>query len=304
MPGKHWVHDLDPVLVHIWGDIGIRWYGLAYLAGLAAGWWMLRRWSRQGRIPLAQDEIIDFVYACGIGMIVGGRLGYCLLYASDAVLANPLVIFKIWDGGMASHGGIIGLAAGLIWWGRRHRRDILVLGDAAGLLGTLGIGFGRLANFVNGELWGRRTDVPWAVLFPDSIRSPSPFKPWTTEWYHWVQAFAVPRHPSQLYASLLEGFLIFAILLPIHLRHRKPGLTLGLFFALYGVGRFVGEFFREPDAGQPGAPGIAPILGFMSKGQFFTLPFLACGIALAVWAWRQPAKPDAYLMPTLKPTQP
>lgn len=296
-PNGYWVHDLDPVLLHIWGSLAIRWYGIAYLAGLACGWFLLRRWAGQRRLPLRPDEITDFVYACGIGMIVGGRLGYCLLYAFDELVRNPLFLIRIDQGGMASHGGIIGLGLGLIWWARRHRRDILALGDAAGLLGTLGIGFGRVANFINGELWGRTTDVGWAVLFPDSIHARCPYPVWSTEWYSWVREFAEPRHPSQLYAAGIEGFFIFLILLPLHLRHRRPGLTLGLFLALYGVGRFVGEFFREPDAGQPGAPGVAPILGFMSKGQFFTLPFLMIGIALAIWALRRPARPEAYVVP-------
>lgn len=277
---SHWVHDLDPFLLHISGDFGIRWYGVSYLAGIMLGWWLLRRWSRSERLPMSPQQVGDFVVTIAIGMVLGGRLGYAAIYEPSLfwTFESGFPFWKllaVHQGGMASHGGIAGVAAGAWWWSWRRRQDMLVLGDALATVAPLGIACGRLANFINGELWGRPWDGPWAVIFPDA-RPP------------------VPRHPSQLYAFLLEGLLIVAILIPIHARHRRPGLTLGLFFILYGIGRFVGEFFREPDAGQPGYGDIPGILGFMSKGQAFTLPVFLIGGLLVWWSLRRPARPQAY----------
>lgn len=273
-------YDIGPL-----HDVGIRWYGLAYLAGLVIGYFIVRRWSDAGRAPLRREEIQDFVLFSGLGMIVGGRVGYCLLYGFSELIANPLYLFKVWDGGMASHGGIIGLAAGMGWFAYKRNRSFWVLGDIIAAGGPLGIGFGRVANFINGELWGKPSDVPWAVIFPKSANVPenAPLV---------VQiANAVPRHPSQLYAAVLEGFLLFAVLMWIHARHRRPGLTVAWFLMLYGIGRFVGEIFREPDRGQP------VFFGWMSKGQLYTVPMLLAGIALMIWVMRRPARPELYAAP-------
>lgn len=276
----HWVHHIDPFLLHISGDFGIRWYGVSYLAGIALGWWLLARWSRSGRLPMPAQQVGDFVVTIAIGMVLGGRLGYAALYEPSLfwTFDGNLPFWKllaVHQGGMASHGGIAGVAAGAWWWSWRRKQDLLVLGDALATVAPLGLACGRLANFINGELWGKPWDGPWAVIFPAA----NP---------------AVPRHPSQLYAMVLEGLLVVAILLPIHARHRRPGLSLGLFFCLYGVGRFVGEFFREPDAGQPGYGSIPAILGFMSKGQAYTLPLFVIGGLLLWSALRRPARPQAY----------
>lgn len=276
----HWVHDIDPFLLHISGDFGIRWYGVSYLVGIVLGWWLLWRWSRASRLPMPPQQVGDFIVAIAIGMILGGRLGYALLY-DPALFWTFTPSLPFWQllavhhGGMASHGGIAGIALAAWWWSRRRRQDMLVLGDALAAVGPIGIACGRCANFINGELWGRPWDGSWAVIFPDA-------KP------------PVPRHPSQLYAMVLEGLLIAAVLIPLHARHRRPGLTLGLFMILYGAGRFVGELFREPDAGQPGFGDIPPILGFMSKGQAFTLPLLVVGGFLVWLALRRPRNPDLY----------
>lgn len=273
-------YDIGPLR-----DIGIRWYGLAYLAGLVIGYFIVRRWSDAGRAPLRREEIQDFVLFSGLGMIIGGRVGYCLLYGLSDLLANPLYLFKVWDGGMASHGGIVGLAAGMGWFAYQRKRSFWVLGDIIAAGGPLGIGFGRLANFINGELWGKPSAVPWAVIFPKSANVPenAPLA---------VQiANAVPRHPSQLYAAVLEGFLLFALLMWIHARHRRPGLTGAWFLILYGIGRFIGEIFREPDRGQP------VFFGWMSKGQLYTLPMLVAGIVLMIWVMRRPARPELYAAP-------
>ena len=177
---------------------------------------------------------------------------------------------------MASHGGILGIALGTLLFAYRRHRNFWVLGDQIAAIAPLGIALGRIANFINGELWGRPGDVPWAVIFPDAPR---------------IGGQMVARHPSQLYAAFLEGFLLLILLLPINARHRKPGLTGACFLVFYGIGRFVGEFWREPDVGQP------IYFGWMSKGQAFTIPVLAAGLVLLVITLRQKPKPEAYEPP-------
>jgi phosphatidylglycerol:prolipoprotein diacylglycerol transferase len=286
-----WVHHISPFALVLWHasdgtPVGIRWYGLAYLAGLTCGYLLVRRWVRQRRVPLQTVQIQDFVLWAGLGMIIGGRLGYCLFYAADELVRDPLELFKLWHGGMASHGGIIGLAVGCWLYARKERVSFWVLGDVISAAGPIGVIFGRIANFINGELWGRPTRVPWAVIFPDPTAA--------------VGGHAVPRHPSQLYAAVLEGLIPFLVALPIHARHRRPGLTTGVVLACYAVGRFVDECFREPDAGQPGGPPLAGheavprILGFMSKGQALTLPVMAFAIVMIAWAMMRKPRPELY----------
>jgi phosphatidylglycerol---prolipoprotein diacylglyceryl transferase len=290
---EYWVHNLSPFLIEFWPGVGIRWYGLAYLAGLLLGYSLARRWINRGSVPLTHQELQDFVLYCGLGMIIGGRLGYCLLYNFTGTLHNPLYIFQVYEGGMASHGGMIGMLVGCWWYARQHKRSFFVLNDLVVATGTLGVGFGRAANFINGELWGRPTSVPWAVIFPESVPAPSHIpKTETAQILAWQIAHAVPRHPSQLYAMMMEGFLIFLILLPIHIRHRRPGLTCALFLLLYGVGRFVGEFFREPDLGQP------VFFGWLTKGQAYTLPMFVIGSVLLFLVFRRPAQPELYRLST------
>ncbi len=286
----HWVHDLSPFILGPYdlgplGMQGLRWYGLAYLAGLLVGYWIALRWIAAGRVPVRREELQDLVLFSGIGMIVGGRVGYCLLYGFSELVSDPLYLFKVTEGGMASHGGIIGLGLGMCWFAYTRKRSVLVLADLVSVTGTLGIGFGRVANFINGELWGRPSDVPWAVIFPKSAAVPEN-APLAVQIAH-----AVPRHPSQLYAALFEGFLLFAILVWIHARHRRPGLTGAWFLILYSLGRFGGEFFREPDRGQP------VFYGWMTKGQLYTLPMLVLGVGLLIWVMRRPARPELYAAP-------
>ncbi len=272
-----WTHNLDPVALHLVGPLAIRWYGLAYLAGLAWGWWMVVRWAKAGRCPLAPNQVGDFVLAGGLGMIIGGRLGYCLIYGRDHLMADPLYLIKLWEGGMASHGGIIGLAAGAWWHARRTSVSWAVLTDLVAATAPMGIALGRAANFINGELWGKPGTVPWAVIFPDAPL---------------VDGLRVPRHPSQLYEMLAEGVILLAVILPIHARHRRPGVTTGALLALYAVGRFVTEIWREPDVGHP------PLWGWMNKGQLLSLPVLVVGLVVLWWAWRRGAKPDLYRAPS------
>lgn len=298
-----WVNELSPWAIHIGGNWGIRWYGLAYLAGIVGGMWLLHRWSARERLPLRKAEIQDFAMYVGLGMIIGGRLGYCLLYGWDQLIANPFgrfvenavltphgvvlersfeapYLLRLWDGGMASHGGMLGLIAGVWWFARKHRRDLLVLCDAVAAAAPLGVLFGRIANFVNGELWGRPWDGAWAVIFPAAPL---------------IDGRMVPRHPSQLYEAAGEGALLLACALWLHARHRRPGLTSGAVLALYAVVRIVCEVFREPDVGQP------VFFGLISKGQAFSFPVLILGLALCWWALRRPARPEAYPAPAPAP---
>ncbi len=285
----HWVHNLSPFIIEFWPGVGIRWYGMAYLAGLVIGYFIARRWVDQKRVPLTRAELQDFVLYGGLGMIIGGRVGYCLLYNFSATISNPLTIFMVMDGGMASHGGIIGLAVGCWLFCYKRKRNFFVLGDLIAATGTLGIGCGRIANFINGELWGRKTDVPWAVIFPGEVPVPEGTKDVLAYQLAHI-SLASPRHPSQLYAAVFEGFLIFSILYFIHVRHFRPGLTGAGFIILYAFGRFFGEFFREPDNGQF-------LISWVSRGQAYTLPMFIIGFTMLYMVLRRPARPDLYLVP-------
>jgi len=273
---EYWVHDLNPFIIQFSEGLGLRWYGLSYVLGILGAIWILNRWIKKGRAPLRPGEGADVALYAGLGMVVGGRLGYSLLYASDRFFQDPLYFFRIWEGGMASHGGILGIIVGLCLFAWRRQRNLLVLTDMIAAVAPLGVALGRIANFINGELWGRPAEVAWAVIFPVAPK---------------INGEMVPRHPSQLYAAFLEGFLLLVLLLTIHARHRKPGLTTASFFLLYGIGRFVDEFWREPDVGQP------VFYGWMSKGQAFTIPVFFLGILLLGWTFWRGAKPGAYGAP-------
>jgi phosphatidylglycerol:prolipoprotein diacylglycerol transferase len=265
----HWIHDLSPFAIRFSGELGIRWYGLAYLAGILWGYWQFVRWHRAGRNPLNPNQSQDFALYGGLGMIIGGRLGYCLIYGWDHWREDPLYLVKLWEGGMASHGGIAGLAAGAWLYARKRGVPFALLADLISAVAPMGVLLGRLANFVNGELWGKPSQLPWAVIFPGS-------------------GDGIARHPSQLYEAFLEGLCLLLIIIPIHARHRKPGLTTGAVLAVYAVGRFLAEIFREPDVGHP------PYFGWLNKGQALSLPVLVVGLAIIWWAARRPAQPEAY----------
>ena len=259
-----WVHDLDPVAIHFpasWGLRGVHWYGLAYAAGFLAAAWLLGRWRRQGLAPArhAADES-TLVTAVMVGVLAGGRLGHVLLYARDEFAADPLMVFQVWKGGMASHGGFLGVVLAGLWYARTRGVPFLAVGDLLCALAPAGIFFGRLANFVNAELVGRTTDVPWAVIFPHE--GPS------------------PRHPSQLYEAFGEGLLPLVWVLVRDPRRLPPGRLAGEFLLLYAVARIVCEAFREAEDGH--------ILG-LTAGQFWTLPLAAAGLWL-VWRARRTAE--------------
>ena len=259
---------IDPVAVQI-GPLGIRWYALAYVAGILIGWWYVRRlvsldrlWGKVAR-PSAID-LDDFVLWATIGIVLGGRIGYVLFYNFDHFLAHPAEIPQLWTGGMAFHGGFMGVVVAMALFKRGKAFSLLTLFDVIGAQAPIGLFFGRLANFVNGELWGRAADVPWAMVFP--------------------HGGPLARHPSQLYEAVLEGIVLFAILGHLVFRTRilqRPGVLAGLFAAGYGVARFIVEFFREPDAQ------VGYLAGGITMGQLLSLPMVFAGLALAVWAWRR-----------------
>jgi phosphatidylglycerol---prolipoprotein diacylglyceryl transferase len=270
---RYWVDRLSPWLIHFSGHFGIRWYGLAYLTGFLLAAWILSRWSRQERLPIPQDEVFPFIFYAALGVMIGGRLGYCFLYNALQVIHHPLVIFEVWQGGMASHGGIAGMVIAVCIYARQQHVRALPLVDAAAATGPLGIMLGRMANFINGELWGRPTHVPWAVIYPNAPL---------------VDGHQVPRHPSQLYAAAIEGVLVFLVGQWVYRRSSRPGSTTAAVCAAYGIGRFMDEFWREPDLGQP------VFWGWMSKGQLFSIPMIVGGIAALVWFAVQasPARPE------------
>ncbi len=282
--------NIDPVLVHL-GPLAIRWYALSYVAGLLLGWqiivWALRDkslWRNKpfdGKPPATADDIGDLVVWATLGVIIGGRLGWVLIYGTllcsvtpsyapfcvglpMGFLSDPIRIVAAWEGGMSFHGGVAGLTLAIWLFCRRRKLAFLQIGDLVTAIAPLGIFLTRMANFVNGELWGRPTDVPWAMVFPRA-------------------ADGLARHPSQLYEAGLEGLLLLAITQlcqRVFRLHEKPGLISAIFFGGYGVFRFFVEFFREPDA---------PFLGWLSMGMALSIPLWLASAALFWLALKKPA---------------
>jgi phosphatidylglycerol:prolipoprotein diacylglycerol transferase len=275
---------VHPVAVEL-GPLAVHWYGLAYFAGIVIGWLYARSVVADERLwggvpaPMTLRDIDDFLLWATIGIIVGGRLGNVLFYDPSAYLADPLAILRIWEGGMAFHGGLIGVILAVIIFAWRRKIPVLSLLDVAAAATPIGLFFGRIANFINAELWGRLTDAPWGVIFCNA----------TIEATHGgvCPAGMVPRHPSQLYEAALEGILLFLVLrfLTHHAGSlRRPGLTGGGFVAGYGLCRITAEFFREPD------PLLEQLTGFLTMGMVLSLPMVLIGLgAMALAMRRAPA---------------
>ncbi len=258
--------EIDPVLLQL-GPFAIRWYALAYIAGLIIGWRIMRRVCQQPPAILSPEKIDDFLLWAALGVILGGRIGYVLFYKPVEFLHDPRQILLIWEGGMSFHGGLLGVITAIIAFALRNRISPFMLSDLVSIVAPIGLFFGRLANFINGELWGRASDVPWAMIFP--------------------RGGPIPRHPSQLYQAFFEGVLLFALVNLVWRTtdgRRRPGLLTGVFCAGYGVARIAGEFFREPDSF------LGFILGtdWLSMGMVLSLPMLLFGAALIVRACRRP----------------
>lgn len=271
MPFAYWVHDLDPFVVRFSENIGIRWYGLSYLLGFAVAVGLLHLYRRRGRSPFGSNEISDLITYIVIGVLLGGRLGYFLLYQFHAIPGDPFLLLRVWEGGMASHGAFVGVVLALLVWCRKRQVPFLVVGDLIATVAPAGICLGRIANFINGELWGKIADVPWAVIFPQSGPAGKAL--------HLLQ----PRHPSQLYQAALEGALLFAYVQFRFWRRDPatavPGRLAGEFLIAYAAMRALGEVFREPDA---------TLLFGLSRGTFYSLFLVVAGAVLIARA-RRPA---------------
>ncbi|MBZ0138350.1 MAG: prolipoprotein diacylglyceryl transferase [Pseudorhodoplanes sp.] len=259
----------DPVLIRI-GPLAIRWYALAYIGGILFGWYYARTIIRNGRLwggraPMTVTDFDDFVVWVTFGIILGGRLGYVLFYNPAHFAAHPAEILQLWQGGMSFHGGFAGCVIAVLSFAWRRKIPALSLGDVTCAVGPIGLFLGRMANFINGELWGRPTDVPWAMVFPD--------------------AGPLPRHPSQLYEAALEGIVLLAVL-AFAVRAgalRRPGLVIGLFAIGYALARSFCELFREPDAQ------LGFIWGGLTMGMLLSVPLFLAGVAFVVLARRQGA---------------
>ncbi len=253
--------DFDPVVFSL-GPLAVRWYGLMYLAGFAAAWWLGTRRISQGLVLITREQFEDVLFGAIVGVILGGRLGYVIFYKPAYYLAHPLEIFAIWQGGMSFHGGFLGVLAAMAFVAHRQRLNWWDVMDFVAPLVPIGIAAGRLGNFINGELWGRVTDASWGMVFRG--------------------AGNLPRHPSQLYEMALEGFALFALLWWFSSRPRPRAQVSALFLIGYGVFRCICEFAREPDN----------FLGFLAlgftMGQWLSLPMIAAGVWLFVRARRAP----------------
>lgn len=303
-----YVHNLSPFLLQFNETFGLRWYGLAYVAGFIAGFYLYRWFSRQGYADLPEKDVSDFItWWVVLGTLLGGRIGYILFYDFADFAANPLMIFKVWEGGMSAHGGILGLLITTVAYARIHRLSWFNLADNLVVTAPIGLFFGRCANFINGELYGHKSSVPWAVQFPketlndpkladqifqqipmaeldriravdleDAVRKSDSVRDAAAE-------FLTPRHPSQIYEALMEGAVLFAILFFLRTRFRLPnGVLTGVFFIGYAILRSIGEIFRVPDA---------PLTGIFTRGQFLSLFLIVVGIGFVIVALQKPRYP-------------
>jgi phosphatidylglycerol:prolipoprotein diacylglycerol transferase len=247
---------LDPIALQL-GPLKIRWYSLAYLAGILVGWWYLLKLIAKPGAPMARRHADDMVFYATLGILIGGRLGYVLFYRPGDYWQHPIEILRLWDGGMSFHGGVIGVSLGILWMARKHGLNWLRIHDYVACCVPFGLFFGRLANFVNGELWGRPTDVPWAMIFPNGGE--------------------IPRHPSQLYEAGLEGIVLGLLLWFLFWKTNAryhPGRLVGAFILGYGICRFSLEMVRQPDQG-------LEHLGWgLTMGQTLTVPMLLGGLYL------------------------
>ncbi len=280
--------NIDPIIFQV-GPFALRWYAIAYIAGIMLGWWVVLRMLRDsalwknapfnGTPPATADQIGDLVVWAMLGIVIGGRLGWDLIYGtilcsvSDPKAAfcgdlpmdfihHPLRIIAAWEGGMSFHGGLLGVVIAVWWFCRRNRLSVLKIADIIAVVAPIGLFFGRIANFINGELWGRVTDVPWAMVFPHAPDN-------------------LPRHPSQLYEAAMEGLILFAVLqvaLRVLRAHEKPGQIAGLFFLFYGVFRFISEMFREPD-------GV--FIGPISMGMALSIPLWLAAVGFFYFSFKK-----------------
>ncbi len=305
----YYLHNLDPFIFRITGNVGPRWYGLAYVLAFVFAYLLLRVLAKRGYLDLPVSALGDFVtWVAFFGVMVGGRIGYVLFYRPE-MLRDPLSILRVWEGGMSSHGGILGVVAFTLIYSRRHKLPWTNPGDNLCVVAPIGLFLGRCANFINGELYGRVSNVSWAVQFPKELLEPgysdqANYVLRTSEgWDPSIKSVEgmieaartnpkiadllrlnlTPRHPSQLYEAALEGVVLFAILWFVRTRFRTPnGFITGLFLICYSILRIIVENFREPDA---------PLVGMFTRGQFFSFFTVAIGIGFIVVSRRHPTYP-------------
>ncbi len=262
--------NINPVAFEI-GPLVVHWYGIMYLIGFAAAWFLAQIHNRRIDAGFTRDDIADLIFYCAIGVIVGGRIGYFLFYSTETLYQDPLRVIMIWKGGgMSFHGGFIGVAVAAWVYAWRTGRKFFDVADFVAPLTAIGLGAGRLGNFINGELWGRVTEAPWGMVFP------------------FERAGTLPRHPSQLYQFFLEGVMLFLIIW-IYSRKRRPTMAVsGLFLVTYGVFRFIVEFFREPDDHL-----LFVAFDWMTRGQQLCIPMILLGLILMWLAYRNAGKDGA-----------
>src|SRR5438477_2209262 len=306
----YYVHDLNPLIFRLWENVGPRWYGLAYVLAFICSYLLFRRLAKRGYADLPVAKVGDFVTGAALfGVIIGGRLGYVFFYKPE-MLREPLSILRVWEGGMSSHGGMLGLLAFTFYYAYRHKISWTNLGDNLVVTAPIGLFFGRCANFINGELYGRITNVAWAMQFPKellerndeakqaldacaridlSLTTPDVIvgavrsNPQVATQ---LRSILSPRHPSQIYEAFFGGIILFAILWFVRTRARQPnGVLTGLFFICYAIFRIVIENFREPDA---------ELIGPFTRGQFFSFFLIAIGVAFIVVAKRRPNFPKKF----------
>lgn len=267
---------LDPVALDL-GFFQLRWYSLAYIAGIFVGWWYLLKLLDQPGAPMARRHADDLVFYATLGIILGGRIGYILFY-QPSILLDPIQIFRLWDGGMSFHGGVIGVSLGILWMAKKNGLNWLRVHDYVACCVPFGLFFGRIANFINGELWGKPTDVAWGIVFPRTVAG----------------GLDPARHPSQLYEAALEGIVLLAVLGYMFWRTKaryEPGKLVGTFLLGYGLSRFLVEFYREPDSQFAGTF----FENVLHMGQVLTLPMIFGGLYLILTAKRRRERVEPFL---------
>jgi len=280
--------DIDPIAFSL-GPVQVHWYGIMYLLAFAIAWLLGEYRRRQGRLPVSKDAFSDLAFHVMLGVILGGRIGYMLFYDTATLFSHPLSLLRVWEGGMSFHGGLIGVLIASLLWTRRQKLNYFDVVDFVAPLVPIGLGLGRLGNFIGGELWGRHTDLPWGMIFPRALESFARGREELHALYRSGALSGEARHPSQLYEFLLEGVVLFAVLWLYSRKPRPRHAVSGLFALLYGCFRFAVEFVREPDA-QLGYLAF----GWLTMGQVLSLPLIAIGLFL-LWLSRS--------APTLEPVR-